>query len=81
MYSGSPSLAMIRSITAVAPRSWKVSLGNVTDAGVTSPAAVTSALAVGLSNAIWQALATEPTYGVPISPRTSLIAPSSPDAP
>ena len=42
---------------------------------------VASALATGLSNAIWQALATEPTYGVPSSPRTSLIAPSSPDAP
>jgi len=38
-------------------------------------------LAVGLSNAIWQALATEPTYGMLSSPRTSLIAPSSPDAP
>ena len=81
MYSGSPSLAMMRSITAAAPRSWNVSLGSVTDGGVITPAAATSALAVGLSNAIWQALATEPTYGVPSSPRTSRIAPSSPDAP
>ena len=81
MYSGSPSLATMRSITAVAPRSWKVSRGSVTDVGVVTPAAATRALAVGLSNAIWQALATAPTYGVPSSPRTSRIAPSSPEAP
>ena len=71
----------MRSITAAAPRSWKVSRGNVTEGGVVTPAAATRALAVGLSNAIWQALATEPTYGIPSSPSTSLIAPSSPDAP
>ncbi len=52
---------MMRSITAAAPRSWNVSRGSVTDGGVASPAAATRALAVGLSNAIWQALATDPT--------------------
>jgi hypothetical protein len=52
---------MIRSITAAAPRSWNVSRGSVTDGGVPTPAAATRALAVGLSNAIWHALATEPT--------------------
>ena len=72
---------MMRSITAAAPRSWKVSRGSVTDGGVLTPAAATRALAVGLSNAIWQALATDPTYGAPSSPRTSRIAPSSPEAP
>ena len=71
----------MRSMTAAAPRSWKVSRGSVTDGGVTSPAAAVRALAVGLSKAIWQALATEPTYGTPSSPSTSLIAPSSPQTP
>ena len=52
---------MMRSITAAAPRSWNVSRGSVTDGGVASPASATRALAIGLSNAIWQALATEPT--------------------
>ena len=45
--SGRPSFAMTRSMTAVAPRSWKISRGSVTDAGVSRPAAATSALAVG----------------------------------
>jgi len=71
----------MRSMTAAAPRSWKVSRGSVTDGGVISPAAVVRALAVGLSKAIWQALASEPTYGTPSSPSTSLIAPSSPQTP
>ena len=72
---------MMRSITAAAPRSWNVSLGSVTEGGVITPAAATSVLAVGLSKAIWQAVATDPTYGVPSSPSTSRIAPSSPQAP
>ena len=71
----------MRSMTAPAPRSWNVSRGNVTESGVFNPAAVTRALAVGLSKAIWQALATEPTYGTPSRPSTSLIAPSSPQTP
>jgi len=71
----------MRSMTAPAPRSWNVSRGRVTDGGVVSPAAATRALAVGLSKAIWQALATEPTYGTPSRLSTSRIAPSSPQAP
>ena len=69
---------MTRSMTAVAPRSWKISRGSVTDAGVSMPAAATSALAVGLSNAPRHALATDPTYGVPTRARISRMAPSSP---
>ena len=59
--SGRPSFAMTRSMTAVAPRSWKISRGSVTDSGVAMPAAATSDLAVGLSNAPRHALATDPT--------------------
>jgi hypothetical protein len=69
---------MMRSMTAVAPRSWKISRGSVTDSGVAIPTAATRALAVGLSNAPWHALATDPTYGTPTRARISLMAPSSP---
>src|SRR5216683_1512061 len=78
---GSPSLAMIRSSTALAPRSWNVSLGSVTESGVRSPAVAARAFAAGLSNAKRQASAREPTYGTLSSPRISLIAPSSPHDP
>ena len=59
--NGRPSRVMTRSITALAPRSWKISRGSATESGVAIPAAATSALAVGLSNAARQALAIEPT--------------------
>ena len=41
-------MATIRSRTALAPRSWNVSLGSVTDSGVRSPADLTTAFAVGV---------------------------------
>ena len=58
--SGSPSVATMRSSTAVAPRSWKVSFGSVTEAGVASPAAWATAFATGLSNANRQASGRRP---------------------
>ena len=76
--SGSPSVATMRSSTAVAPRSWKVSFGSVTEAGVVRPAARTTAFATGLSKAKRQASAVAPTNGTPSRASTSWIDPSSP---
>jgi hypothetical protein len=59
--SGSPTEAMIASITAAAPSSRNVSCGSVTPAGVRMPTLDTTALATGLSKAARQAAGWAPT--------------------
>src|SRR2546430_4922391 len=79
--SGSPSVATMRSSTAVAPRSWKVSFGSVTEAGVVRPAARTTAFATGFSEAERQGSGRPPPDRPPPQGRPFLVQPPPPQGP
>src|SRR5664280_3365892 len=79
--NGSPSESITDSSRAGAPSSRKVAWDSAIPAGVEMPAALTNALATGLSQVRRHEAGLEPTKGMSNAPNTSRNAPSSPLAP